>query len=124
MTKESHFKRKVTNEKGCVATRAEIRSQITKIIVFPEVCWWHGRHGEYPTEINTRATQLGTKDSFRMTDLGRFITERTIVECHQCFEHICLTTQSVINGIFYAILQQVENPITFVFVLNTQRIGD
>ena len=107
MKEESASERKVTNEEQCVVTRAEIRSQITEIVTFPEADWWHERHEEYPTERTTNARQSRKKSAFRMTDLGRFITERTIVECHQCFEDVRLTTESVVNGIFYAILQQV-----------------
>lgn len=59
-----------------------------------------------------------------MTDHGRFIAQRTIVEGHQRLEHVRFTAERIVNGIFDAMFQQVQDPVAFVFVVDVGTVAE
>ena len=58
------------------------------------------------------------------TDFGRFIAQRTMVEGHQGFEDIGFAAKIVIDRIFDSMLQQIQDPTAFVFVLDEDDDGN
>ena len=53
--------------------------------------------------------------SFVHYDVGRFIAQRTIVEGHQCFEHVRFAAEHVVDGTFDPMFEQSQDPITLIF---------
>ena len=61
--------------------------------------------------------EVDKRSTFPLTDLGRFVAQRTIVEGHQCFEHVRFAAECVVDGIFDPMFEQIPDPIALIFVI-------